>query len=352
MISERQRFLAAFAGEPVDRPPLWLMRQAGRYLSGYREVRAAHGFWDVCKTPALSTQVALEPLGLFPLDAAIVFSDILVIPDALGLEVTFGPDQGPAIGRRLQSPRDLEAWKTEGLIERLAFVPNAVRHLRQAIGDRYALLGFAGAPFTLFAYMCEGKGSDDFKEARTLLYRDPELATRALTLIADAVATLLESELAAGADVVQLFDTWGGLLSRDEYRAFAIPALRRITDRLHAGGHRVLLFVRGGHHLLPILGEAGIDGLSLDWRTPLSEARALYPELVLQGNLDPVLLFAPIAAVRKKTRALLEEAQKTSQGRRTIINLGHGILPGTPVEAVRALCEEVASFGSSAAATR
>lgn len=350
--SSRDRFRAAFAGEPLDRPPVWLMRQAGRYLPGYREVRSQHGFWDVCRTPELSTKVALEPMRLFPLDAAIVFSDILVVPEALGLDVTFGKGEGPQVGRPLRSQADLEQWQLDGVSERLRFVPNALAHLRAALGDDKAILGFAGAPWTLFCYVVEGGGSDDFRTPRVMLHKEPALASRALATLADLVADLLEAECEAGADAVQLFDTWGGLLSREEYRAFAIPALRRITDRLKAKGLKSILFVRGGHHLLPLLGEAGVDGLSLDWRTPWREARALYPRHVLQGNIDPVLLFAGEDAVRARTRALLNDIRADDEGRRVIVNLGHGILPGTPEASVAALVDEVVRAGPTGGPSR
>ncbi len=339
----RERFLAAINGESVDRPPVWLMRQAGRYLPGYRAVRAQHGFWDVCKNPALSTQVALEPLNLFKLDAAIVFSDILTIPDALGLDVTFGKGEGPKIGRPLRTQADFEHWNTKGLMDRLAFQPAAVKHLHTALEGKWGMLGFAGAPWTLFSYIVEGEGSDDFKLARSMMHTQPELTRKALELLGDAAAELMESQCASGCDAVQMFDTWGGLLSRDEYRAFAVPAIRRITERLKAKGRKSLLFVRGGHHLLPVLGETGVDGFSLDWRTPFSEARALYPNHVLQGNVDPVLLFAGEAAVRERTKQLLKDMRAANGARKCIVNLGHGILPGTPPEAVGAMCDAVAN---------
>ncbi len=335
-MEKRERFLAALQGEPVDRPPVWLMRQAGRYLPGYRAVRVQHDFWTVCKTPALSTEVALEPLGLFPLDAAIVFSDILVVPDALGMGVSFDKKgEGPQIAEPLRNRATFERWPIKEARAKLAFVSNAARHLHDTLEGSHGLIGFAGAPFTLFAYMAEGSGSDDFRHARALMYEDPKLVKDALHTIADVVADLLLDEFAAGVDAVQLFDTWGGLLTREEYSAFAVPALRHICERL--AGKPVLLYAKNAHHLLPLLGETGASGFSLDWRTPVAEARALYPKHVLQGNIDPVLLFAPEAAVRERTRGLLAEAK----GTRFIVNLGHGILPGTPPAAVAALCDEV-----------
>ena len=343
-LTKRARFLAALAGAPVDRPPVWLMRQAGRYLPGYRAVREVNGFWDVCRTPELSTQVALEPLEKFAIDAAIVFSDILVVPEALGLGVTFGKGEGPLLARPMRSASDLDRWDLTGVQGRLSFVSEAVAHLSKTLNGSHGLVGFAGAPFTLFAYSVEGGGSDDFRHARTMLHNEPKLAERALATIADVVTGLLEAECNAGADVVQLFDTWGGLLTRTEYAKFAIPALQRITSALRAKGRRTLLFVRGGHHLLPILGESGVDGFSLDWRTPWAEARAAYPQALLQGNLDPILLHANPTAVREATRTLLAEMAQ-SPSTRNIFNLGHGITPQTPPECVAAVCDEVARAG-------
>lgn len=338
-MTPRERLIAALRCEPTDRPPVWLMRQAGRYLPGYRATRANAGFWEVCQSPELSTAVALEPLRLFPLDAAIVFSDILVILEALGLGVTFLKGEGPAIARKLKDRADLAAWQTEGLMERLAFLPNAVAHLRAAIGEERGLLGFAGAPWTLLGYAVDGNSSDELLRARTLLRTDPALATEALGLLADAGSALLMAQIEAGADAVQVFDTWGGLLDRDTYARFAIPALKRMIAPVRELGRPVILFVRGGHHLLSLLPRTGATAFSLDWRSPLHEARALLPGAALQGNLDPTLLFAGPELVRQATRELL--AQMHALGPGFVVNLGHGILPGTPPEAVAALCDTV-----------
>ncbi len=326
----RERFLASLEGRPVDRPPVWLMRQAGRYLPEYRAVRQVSGFWDVCYTPELSTKVALEPLKKFPLDAAIVFSDILVIPQALGLDDTFGKGEGPVVGRPLRTEADLAAWNTKGMMDRLTYLPTAVKHLRDTLKGSHGMIGFAGAPFTLFSYCVEGGSSDEFKLPRAMLYAQPKLAEKALATLADAAAELLLAQTEAGADLVQLFDTWGGLLPGPMYQRFALPALRRITDALHAKGRKVLLFVRGGHHLLPMLGDSGADGFSLDWRTPFAEARKRYPSHVLQGNLDNVLLFGPLDQVRDHTRALLDEMKASGGLTRCIANLGHGFCRTLP----------------------
>lgn len=342
-MTPRQRLTAALRRQPTDWPPVWLMRQAGRYLPGYREVRARHGFWEVCQTPTLSTQVALEPLDRYALDAAIVFSDILIVLEALGLDVSFVKGEGPHIGRPLRSAADLAAWRREGLAERLAFQPAAVAHLRSAIGPDRGLLGFCGAPWTLLGYAVDGGSGEELKLARTMLRTEPALAREALDLLADTGADLLAAQLDAGADAVQIFDTWGGLLDRDTYAAFAVPALRRMIAPLRARGADVILFVRGGHHLLPLLPDTGASAFSLDWRTPMREGAALLPGATLQGNLDPTLLFAGEAVVRAATRGLLDEMQRLGPG--FIVNLGHGILPGTPPEAVGALVQTVVESG-------
>lgn len=344
-MKSRERFLAALDGAPVDRPPVWLMRQAGRYLPEYRGVRKQVGFWELCHSPELTTKVALEPLGRFKLDAAIVFSDILVVPQALGLGVTFGAGEGPVIAKRLTSATDLAGWQLEDVQSRLAFVPAAVKHLKDTLKDRYGILGFAGAPFTLFAYATEGGGSDDFRTARVMLRSDPKTAEKALAMLAEVSAEYLEAQCAAGADVVQLFDTWGGLLDRDDYLRFCVPAIRRITEPLRARGRKVLLFVRGGHHLMPVLGETHVDGFSLDWRTDWREIRERYPRHVLQGNLDPMLLMAGAEPVRTATRKLIATMRESQNGTRCIFNLGHGIHKDTPPETVEALCDEVNAHG-------
>jgi uroporphyrinogen decarboxylase len=340
----RERFLAALRGDALDRPPVWLMRQAGRYLPGYRALRAEHSFWEVCQQPELSTRAALEPLDRYALDAAIVFSDILVVPLALGLGVSFGPGEGPRIAKPLRTGADYDAWNVDGVLGRIDYLPRAVAHLKHTLKDRYGILGFAGAPFTLFAYCVEGGGSEDFREARLLMHRDPALARRALGTIADVVADLLLAQVDAGADAVQLFDSWGGLLAPDEYRDFALPALQRITAKLNARKVPTLLFVRGGHHLMPLLGDSGVTGFSLDWRTEWEYARQMYPGHLLQGNIDPILLLGEAGVVRKRTRELLEVMKRTSGGRHCILNLGHGILPRTPPETVAAMVETAADF--------
>jgi uroporphyrinogen decarboxylase len=346
MDPRRQRFLAALAGAPHDRPPVWLMRQAVRYLPGYRELRRQYSFWDVCHSAELSTRAALEPLKLFKLDAAIVFSDILVVLNAMGLEVTFGPSEGPRIGHPLRSEGDLASWNLNGVMERLSFLPRAVAHLARTLDGSHGILGFAGAPFTLFCYAVDGGSSEDFRAARIMLHRNPTLAKRALETLADVLVDLTLAKVEAGADAVQLFDTWGGLLSLEEYEEFCVPVLKRIFEQLGKRGVPTILFARGGHHLLPALGRTGASGFSLDWRMDWTEVRRQYPNHLLQGNIDPLRLLAGEAHVREATRRLLATMRAAGNLDRSIVNLGHGILPETPSSAVAALCDEVAAFSS------
>jgi uroporphyrinogen decarboxylase len=352
IMNGRTRLTDALAGLRTDRPPLWLMRQAGRYLPGYRAVRAERSFWEVCRTPALSTKVALEPLARYPLDAAIVFSDILVIPEALGLGVGFGDGRsgdGPRIARPMRSRGDFDAWERDRVMERLRFLPTAVAHLREAIGAERGLLGFGGAPWTLLCYAVDGSSSEEFRHARSLLHADPALAEDALAVLADTVSELLTAQVEAGADAVQLFDTWGGLLSREDYACFALPALRRAIAPV-AARVPVIVYARGGGHLLPELAQSGATCLSLDWRTSIAEARSLLGRTgvsavrALQGNLDPTRLFAGVEAARAATRAVLADAAVGAPDVAPgfVFNLGHGILPGTPPDVVDAVCREVA----------
>ena len=341
----RERFLAALRGDALDRPPVWLMRQAGRYLPGYRALRAEHSFWDVCQNPELSTRAALEPLDRYALDAAIVFSDILVVPLAMGLGVSFGPGEGPRIAQAAAHRRRLRrlAARWRAGAHRLSA---ARRRAPQADAARTATASSASPARRSRCSPTASKAAAariSAKRARSCIATRRSRSARSST-IADVVADLLLAQVDAGADAVQLFDSWGGLLAPDEYRDFALPALQRITAKLNARKVPTLLFVRGGHHLLPLLGESGVTGFSLDWRTEWDVARELYPNHLLQGNIDPVLLLGSADVIRQRTRALLETMKRTSGGRSCILNLGHGILPGTPPETVAALVETAAEF--------
>jgi uroporphyrinogen decarboxylase len=336
--ARRDRFLKSLRGDDVDRPPLWLMRQAGRYLPGYRSIRAERSFLELAHSAELTTKAALEPLELFPLDAAIVFSDILVIPDALGLGLSFEKGDGPKLARPMRTRADYDLWQHDGARERMQFVSNAVRHLRGHVGESHGIIGFAGAPFTLFAYSVEGGGSDDFARARCMLHDDASFATTVLSTIADLVGDLLLDQIAAGADAVQVFDTWGGLLSARDYAAFAAPAIARIAAKIKPTGVPLLLYIKAGAHLLHVVNDCNVDGLSVDWRVPLSTARRALPNHILQGNFDPVALLSSTMGVKREARAFLDEIREVGTNK-LILNLGHGILPGTAPEAVAAFCD-------------
>lgn len=337
MYSGHERVLRTLRGEPVDRPPVWLMRQAGRYLPEYRALRAANTFLELLRRPDLCTEAALQPLRRYPLDATIVFSDILVIPDALGMGLQFVAGDGPRFERPLRDPDRWAELRWEGLTDRLDYVYAAVADLK-ANAPEHAVFGFAGAPWTLFCYMVEGSGSSDFASARTALWRTPASSQRVLALLADSVVAHLRAQLAAGADVVQLFDTWGGLLSAADYEEFVVPALRQIRAALPDA--RIVLFARGGGHLLPVLAGLGFDALSLDATVDLAAARRLLPGVITQGNLDNTRLLGPPEAIIAGV-ARMRDALAATPHAGHIYNLGHGVLPATPPEAVSLLLREL-----------
>ena len=336
------RFLKACRRQPVDRPPLWIMRQAGRYLPEYRELRARADFLTVCRTPELAVEASLQPLRRFALDAAIVFSDILIPLEALGCELSFDP--GPRIARPLRSAADIESLRARPIAEVTPFVGEAVKLLRRELAGRVPVIGFCGGPFTLAAYLAEGQGKEGFAEVRALLHHEPAALARLLDRLAAQMAEYLNLQIAAGAQAVQIFDSWAGLLSPAEYRAVALPAVRRLVQGLDREGVPVIYFAPAAGHLLELAAGSGADVIGLCWRTSISAARARTGNRVaLQGNLDPAVLLGPPEVVRDRARAVLEDA-----GNRPghIMNLGHGILPETPIASVEALVETVAAAGA------
>jgi uroporphyrinogen decarboxylase len=337
------RFLRACRREPVDRTPAWIMRQAGRYLPEYRELKARHGFLELCRTPELAVEVSLQPLRRFPLDAAIVFSDIVVPLAALGCEIAFTP--GPRFARPCRTRADVEALEPRPVEEVVPYVGAAVRMLRRELDGRTPVLGFAGAPFTLAAYMAEGGSREGFTAVREMRHRDPDALRMLLDRLAVLTGDYLDLQVRSGAQAVQLFDSWAGLLSRADYREFALPPLRRIVARLRRRGVPVIYFAVAAGHLLEDVAGLGADVVGLCWRTPLDEARRrLGPDVAVQGNLDPCELFAPADVLRGRVADVLSAAGGAPGH---VFNLGHGILPGTPVEAVEVVLETVASRGRS-----
>jgi uroporphyrinogen decarboxylase len=338
--------LRALAREPTDYTPIWLMRQAGRYLPEYNATRARAGsFLALAKSPALATEVTLQPLERFPLDAAILFSDILTVPDAMGLGLYFAEGEGPRFERPLRDETAIRALAAPDTA-RLGYVMDAVREIRRALAGRVPLIGFAGSPFTLACYMVEGSGSDDWRALKTMLYARPELLHRILEVNARAVTDYLNAQIEAGAQAVMIFDTWGGQLSHEGYETFSLAYSRRVIAGLkkHAEGRRVpsILFTKGGGAWLEAMAASGCDAVGLDWTADARAARrSVGARVALQGNLDPAALFAPPERVRVEARRVLD-AFGAAPGH--VFNLGHGIAPQTPVESVAALVDEVRTY--------
>jgi uroporphyrinogen decarboxylase len=339
--------LRALARESTDYTPVWLMRQAGRYLPEYNATRKRAGsFLALAKSPALATEVTLQPLDRFPLDAAILFSDILTIPDAMGLGLYFAEGEGPRFERPLRDESAINSLVAPDPGGELRYVTDAVREIRRALAGRVPLIGFSGSPYTLACYMVEGRGSDDFRTLKTMLYARPDLLHRILDVNAQAVSAYLNAQIAAGAQAVMIFDTWGGNLAGTDYETFSLAYSRKVLaslTRQNEGRHvPSILFTRGGGAWLEAMASAGCDALGVDWMTDLSVARSRVGNRVaLQGNLDPSALFAPPEAVRREVRRVLDAY---GPGPGHVFNLGHGIAPGTPVDSVAALVDEVRAY--------
>jgi len=339
--------LRALAREPTEYTPIWLMRQAGRYLPEYNATRAKAGsFLKLAKTPSLAAEVALQPLERFPLDAAILFSDILTVPDAMGLGLYFTEGEGPRFERPLRDEAAIGRLAAPDPTVELRYVLDAVRETRRALAGRVPLIGFSGSPYTLACYMIEGSGSDDWRAVKEMLYSRPDLLHRILEVNARAVADYLNAQIEAGAQVVMLFDTWGGNLTAAGYEEFSLAYSRRVLAALRreADGRRVpsILFTRGGGVWLEAIAGSGCDAVGLDWTVNAAEARrSIGNKVALQGNLDPAVLTAPADRVREQARHVLD-AFGAAPGH--VFNLGHGISPQARVEAVAALVDEVRAY--------
>jgi uroporphyrinogen decarboxylase len=332
--------LRALARQPTEYTPIWLMRQAGRYLPEYNATRAKAGsFLKLAKTPALATEVTLQPLERFPLDAAILFSDILTIPDAMGLGLSFAEGEGPRFARPLRDEAAIRKLAAPDLSD-LKYVFDALREIRRALAGRVPLIGFAGSPFTLACYMIEGSGSDDWAAVKAMRQSRPDLLHAILEVNARAVTDYLNAQVEAGAQVVMVFDTWGGTLARDDYEPFSLAYCRRIFGEVK--GVPRILFTRNGNAWLKAMMQSGCDAIGLDWTSDPREARRLAAgKVALQGNLDPSMLFKSPENVREAARDVLDRFG-AEPGH--VFNLGHGILPNTPVDSVTALVDEVRTY--------
>ncbi|MDT8893445.1 uroporphyrinogen decarboxylase [Halomonas sp. I1] len=339
---ENDRLLRALACQPVDRTPVWMMRQAGRYLPEYREVRAEAGsFMDLCRDRDRACEVTLQPLERYPLDAAILFSDILTIPDAMGLGLYFETGEGPKFRKPVRTPEAVEALTVPDAERDLDYVMNAVTTIRRELKGRVPLIGFSGSPWTLATYMVEGASSKDFRHVKAMLYDTPDTMHRLLDLLARAVTDYLNAQIRAGAQVVQIFDTWGGALSTPAYEAFSLRYMKQIVDGLirEREGRRVpvILFTKNGGQWLEAQAATGADALGLDWSTELAGARERVGQRVaLQGNLDPNVLFARPRAIRDEVARILDSY---GSGPGHVFNLGHGISQFTDPERVTAFIE-------------
>jgi uroporphyrinogen decarboxylase len=341
---QNDTLLRALLREATPYTPIWLMRQAGRYLPEYNATRKRAGsFLALAKTPALATEVTLQPLERFPLDAAILFSDILTIPDAMGLGLYFSEGEGPRFERPLRHEADIQALAAPDPARELGYVLAAVGEIRAALGGRVPLIGFAGSPFTLACYMVEGGGSDDFRLTKSMLYGRPDLLHRILEVNARAVTDYLNAQIEAGAQVVMVFDTWGGMLAEAAYREFSLAYLARVVAALRRerDGVRVpsIVFTKGGGLWLEAIAGCGCDAVGVDWTIDIGAARRrVGGRVALQGNLDPVVLFSPPDVIRREAERVLTSF---GSGAGHVFNLGHGISQFTPPEHVAALVEAV-----------
>jgi uroporphyrinogen decarboxylase len=342
-------FLRACRREPTGHTPLWLMRQAGRYLSEYRATRAKAGsFMGLATHPEFATEVTLQPLERFPLDAAILFSDILTVPDAMGLGLSFAEGEGPRFATPVRDEAAVAKLAAPDL-DKLRYVFDAVTSIRKALNGRVPLIGFSGSPWTLACYMVEGAGSDDYRLVKTMLYARPDLMHRILAVNADAVAAYLNAQIAAGAQAVMVFDSWGGVLADGAFQAFSLAYTKRVLERLDRSVPAIV-FTKGGGPWLEAIAASGADVVGLDWTVNLADARRRVADRVaLQGNLDPMVLFGGEAAVRAESRRVLDDF---GDGPGHVFNLGHGIHQHTPPEAVAALVDEVHSHSRRRRAAR
>jgi len=341
---ENDRFLRALLREPVDRTPLWMMRQAGRYLPEYREIRAEAGsFMNLCTNPELACEVTLQPLRRYAMDAAILFSDILTVPDALGLGLYFSEGEGPRFERPLSTAAEINALDPERAASELGYVMDAVSLIRRELKGSIPLIGFAGSPWTLATYMVEGGSSKDFAKVKSLAFNEPELMHQLLSKLATSVAAYLSEQIRSGAQAVQIFDTWGGALSHNAYREFSLRYMTEIIDQLprEADGRKVpvIVFTKGGGQWLEAIADCGADAVGLDWTTDIGAARERVGDRVcLQGNMDPTLLNASPERIREEVEQILTSF---GQGSGHVFNLGHGITPGINPDHVAAMVDAV-----------
>lgn len=344
---KNDNLLRAARGEAVDRVPVWVMRQAGRYLPEFQEVRAKNDFFKVCRTPELAVEVTMQPLRRFDLDASIIFSDILVIPQALGMTVEMHPGKGPVFPEPLQDPKDVSRLNAEGAIDRLKYVGDAITLMRHTVEGKVPLLGFSGAPFTLMGYMIEGGGSKTMEKTKNWLSNYEQDARNLLKLLTDTTIDYLEMQVKAGAQMLQVFESSADYISKEEFKLFSLPYLKDIRVRLQEKLNKqdiplvpMVVFAKGAMHSLAEIADLGYDIVGLDWSIDPEEARRIVgPNVTLQGNLDPQDLYKPVEELKQLTKTMVRKFGKT----RYIANLGHGITPQTPIEGMETFVNSVHS---------
>jgi len=344
-MTSRERFLSACACIPLDRPPIWVMRQAGRYLPEYRALKQKHSFLEMVRTPELAVEVTLQPLRRFALDAAILFSDILVIPEALGQGYRFREEGGIGMDFRIDSRAQIDALASaDQVANRLSYVTDTLRLLKKELAGQKALLGFGGSPWTLATYMVEGGSSDEFLRIKELFYSDRSSFEALLRRITDALIAYFRAQIEAGADAIQIFDSWGGIIAGQDYEAASLRWIREIIQALPTG-FPVILYAKGTTQHLAAQSVTGARVISIDWTIPYSQARSVVPAgIALQGNLDPLLMNLSPEIVRREAASLLGTASR-SPGH--LFNLGHGIMPQARLETMQALVETVVGWKNS-----
>ena len=339
---KNELLLKALKGQPLERPPVWMMRQAGRYLPDFMKLKKKYDFFTRCQTPELATEITLMPIDQVGVDAAIIFSDILVVLQAMNIEVEMRDGIGPYIPKPINSKAALDQVILPDVEEHLGYVFEAVRMTKDALIDRVPLIGFAGAPWTLFCYAVQGQGSKNFDRAKAFSFQEPEMAKELLQRITTTTIAYLREKVKAGADVIQLFDSWGGLLSPSDYQEFSWPYLQQIVDAL-SGSVPVIVFGKGCWFSLQEMSKSGASALGIDWTCSARNARYLSGgQITLQGNFDPSRLLSPISEIKTQVKQMINAFGKD----RYIVNLGHGILPNIPVDHAKAFVDAVKEYQS------
>ncbi len=343
MTLKNDLFLRALKGETVERPPVWMMRQAGRYLPEFMEIREKYDFFTRCRTPELASEITVQPIRRYGMDAAILFSDILVIPQAMNIEVQMKPNFGPYLPNPIRSQKDVDAVVVPDVQMELGYVMEAIKHTKELLNDEVPLIGFAGSPWTILCYCVQGQGSKNFDIAKSFCFSQPIAAHALLQKITDTTIAYLKAKVEAGVDAVQIFDSWGGMLAPDDYSEFSWKYIQQIIDALK-DLVPVIAFGKGCWFALPEMAKSGASALGVDWTCSAKNARYLTGgQITLQGNFDPARLLSPPAEITRRVHQMIDEFGKD----RYVVNLGHGILPNIPLENAKAFIDAVKSYKAS-----